>query len=179
MQPSVLWWEMIYLLSSDVWPCQNYCSIFDCLFSFTFWALIIFIIPIPFLRVKKIVLGTVLRSFFRGPIWIFQINWRSYHGLIQNFRINWRICRGSIQIYLLLVPYLHWSCILILHINKRRQTNCLTLYFFKNFIICSLNTLLNSAIFGFSFRATHIPHILLHFEPFDSVLSEHDHWFLT
>ena len=102
------------------------------------WWLIIFIILRPLFRIKQIGLGTVLRSFFRGLIWIFQINWRGYHRLIQNSWINWRSCRRSIQIYFL-----------------------------------------KSTIFGLSFRVTRMPHILLHFEAFYSIVSEHDHWFLT
>ena len=69
-------------------------------------ALIIFIILRSLFRIKNIGLGTVLRSFFfRGSIWIFQINWRSYHGLIQNLWINWRSYHGPITIYLFMVQY--------------------------------------------------------------------------
>ena len=68
------------------------------------WSTIVYIMIIPLFRIKQIGLGTVLISFFRGSIWILQINWRSYHGLIQHFRINWRNCRGSIQIYLWWFP---------------------------------------------------------------------------
>ena len=64
-------------------------------------------------------------------------------------------------------------------INKRRHDNCLMLYLLNKFIICLLNTLLKSAIFGLSFIVTCIPHILLHFEPFDSVVSDYDRWFFT
>ena len=68
-------------------------------------ALIIFIILRPLFRIKQIGLGTFLRSFFCGLIWIFQINWRSYHGLIQNLWINWRSYHGPITIYLFMVQY--------------------------------------------------------------------------
>ena len=43
-------------------------------------AIIIFIIIRPLFRIKQIGLGTVLRSYFHGLIWISQFNWRSYHG---------------------------------------------------------------------------------------------------
>ena len=35
MQPNLLSQEIVYLISSGVWPCRNYCVVFDCLFSFT------------------------------------------------------------------------------------------------------------------------------------------------
>ena len=50
MQPSVFWREIIYLLTSGVWPYQNYCVVFvACLFSLTsLGAYYILLFPDPF-----------------------------------------------------------------------------------------------------------------------------------
>ena len=68
------------------------------------------------------------------------------------FQINWRSYHRFIQNS---------------RINRRSCRGSIQIY------------LLKSTILGLSFRVTRIPHILLHFESFDSILSEHGHWFLT
>ena len=73
-----------------------------------FFGRFFFLILRSLFRIKQIGLGTVLIYFFCGPIWIFQINWISYHGLIEYFQINWRSCRGSIHFFVPLLTLKPW-----------------------------------------------------------------------